>query len=106
MTTKTRLRTDGLSNLPTVSEAGLPNFEVTVWHGLYAPKGTPKAALDKLNAALNAALKDPEVIKRFEALGTGPVSPDKATATYHAKFLQSQIDLWGPIIKKAGQFAD
>ncbi|MBU6143437.1 MAG: tripartite tricarboxylate transporter substrate binding protein BugD [Betaproteobacteria bacterium] len=106
VTTKTRLKTDGLSNLPTVAESGLPNFEVTVWHGLYAPKGTPKAALDKLNAALNAALKDPEVIKRFEALGTGPVSPDKATATYHAKFLQSQIDLWGPIIKKAGQFAD
>lgn len=106
VTTKTRLKTEGLSQLPTASEAGLPNFEVTVWHGMYAPKGTPKAALDKLNAALNAALKDPEVIKRFEALGTGPVTADKATAAYHAKFLQSQIDLWGPIIKKAGTFAD
>ena len=106
VTTKQRLKTDGLSQLPTVAESGLANFEVTVWHGLYAPKGTPKAALDKLNAALNAALKDPEVIKRFDGLGTGPVSPDKATPAYHAKFLKSQIDLWGPIIQKAGAFAD
>lgn len=106
VTTKQRLKTEGLSNLPTVAESGLPNFEVTVWHGLYAPKGTPKAALDKLNVALNAALKDPEVIKRFEGLGTGPVSPDKATPKYHAEFLKAQIDLWGGIIKKAGAFAD
>lgn len=106
VTTKQRLKTEGLSQLPTVAESGLPNFEVTVWHGLYAPKGTPKAALDKLNAALNAALKDPEVIKRFDGLGTGPVTPDKATSAYHAKFLKSQIDLWGPIIQKAGAFAD
>ena len=106
VTTKTRLKTEGLSNLPTVSESGLPNFEVTVWHGLYAPKGTPKAALDKLNSALQAALKDPEVIKRFEGLGTEPVTMDKATPAYHAKHLKSQIDLWGPIIQKAGAFAD
>ncbi len=106
VTTKQRLKTEGLSQLPTVAESGLPNFEVTVWHGLYAPKGTPKAALDKLNAALNAALKDPEVIKRFDGLGTGPVTPDKATTPNHAKFLKSQIDLWGPIIQKAGAFAD
>lgn len=106
VTTKSRLKTEGLSNLPTVSESGLPNFEVTVWHGLYAPKGTPKAALDKLNSALQAALKDPEVIKRFEGLGTEPVTMDKATPAYHAKHLKSQIDLWGPIIQKAGAFAD
>jgi tripartite-type tricarboxylate transporter receptor subunit TctC len=106
VTTKQRLKTEGLSQLPTVAESGLPNFEVTVWHGLYAPKGTPKAALDKLNAALNTALKDPEVIKRFDGLGTGPVTPDKATPAYHAKWLKSQIDLWGPIIKNAGAFAD
>ncbi len=106
VTTKQRLKTDGLSQLPTVAESGLPSFEVTVWHGLYAPKGTPKAALDKLHAAPNAALKDPEVIKRFDGLGTGPVSPDKATPAYHAKFLKSHIDLWGPIIQKAGAFAD
>lgn len=106
VTTKSRLKTDGLSSLPTVAESGLPNFEVTVWHGLYAPKGTPKAALDKLNAALNAALKDPEVIKRFESLGTAPVSPDRATPAAHAKHLKSQIELWGPIIQKAGAFAD
>jgi tripartite-type tricarboxylate transporter receptor subunit TctC len=106
VTTKNRLKTEGLSHLPTVAESGLKNFEVTVWHGLYAPKGTPKAALDKLNAALNAALKDPEVIKRFEGLGTSPVSADKATPGYHAYLLRSQIELWGPIIQKAGTFAD
>ncbi|WVN41472.1 tripartite tricarboxylate transporter substrate-binding protein [beta proteobacterium MWH-UniP1] len=106
VTTKQRLKTEGLSQLPTVAESGLPNFEVTVWHGLYAPKGTPKEALDKLNAALNTALKDPEVAKRFEGLGTAPVGPEKATPAYHKQLLQSQIDLWGPIIKKAGAFAD
>ena len=106
VTTKNRLKAEGLSQLPTVAESGLPNFEVTVWHGMYAPRGTPKAALDKLNAALNAALKDPEVIKRFEGLGTGPVSADKATPAYHAYFLKTQIDLWAPIIQKAGTFAD
>lgn len=106
VTTKQRLKTDGLSNLPTVAESGLPNFEVTVWHGLYAPKGTPKEALDKLNAAMNAALKDPEVAKRFEGLGTAPVGPEKATPAYHKQLLQSQINLWGPIIQKAGTFAD
>jgi tripartite-type tricarboxylate transporter receptor subunit TctC len=106
VTTKQRLKTDGLSQLPTVAESGLPNFEVTVWHGLYAPKGTPKEALDKLNAALNAALKDPEVIKRFDGLGTAPVGPEKATPAYHKQLLQSQLNLWGPIIQKAGAFAD
>ena len=59
VTTKSRLKTDGLSQLPTVAESGLSNFEVSVWHGFYAPKGTPKAAMDKLTAALQAALKDP-----------------------------------------------
>ena len=106
VTTKARLKTPGLDKLPTVAESGMPNFEVTVWHGMYAPKGTPKEALDKLNAALNTALKDPEVVKRFDGLGTSPVTPDKATPAYHAKFLKSQIDLWGPIIQKAGAFAD
>jgi tripartite-type tricarboxylate transporter receptor subunit TctC len=106
VTTKQRLKTEGLTQLPTVAESGIPNFEVTVWHGLYAPKGTPKEALDKLNAALNAALKDPEVIKRFDGLGTAPVGPEKATPAYHKQLLQSQINLWGPIIQKAGAFAD
>jgi tripartite-type tricarboxylate transporter receptor subunit TctC len=106
VTTSARLKTDGLSNLPTVAESGLPNFEVTGWHGFYAPKGTPKPVLDKLNMALNAALKDPEVIKRFESLGTEPVSANQATGDYHAKYLKGQIELWGPIIRAAGAFAD
>jgi len=106
VTSKTRLKTDGLSQLPTVAESGLRNFEVSIWHGFYAPKGTPKPVLDKLNEALNAALKDPEVIKRFDSLGTEPVSPEKATPAFHQAFLKSQIDLWGPIIRAGGKFAD
>ena len=69
VTTPKRLTTPALKDLPTLDESGLKGFNVTIWHGLYAPKGTPKAVLDKINAALKAALKDPEFIKREEALG-------------------------------------
>ena len=69
VTTPKRLTTPALAKLPTLDESGLKGFNVSIWHGLYAPKGTPKAVLDKVNAALKAALKDPEFIKREEALG-------------------------------------
>src|SRR6187431_1979862 len=69
VTSSHRLTTPALKNLPTLDEAGLKGFNVNIWHGVYAPKGTPKAVTDKLNAALRTALKDPEFIKREEALG-------------------------------------
>ena len=85
----------------------MPGFDVTVWHGLYAPKGTPKPVIDKLAAALQAALKDPKVKERFAELGTEPVA-DRAgrRRTRCASTSKSQIDMWTPIIKKAGVYAD
>lgn len=102
----TKVPVPSLPNLPTLSSSGLPNFEVGVWHGLYAPKGTPKPVVDSLAAAMRAALRDPNVIKRFADLGTEPVPMSQATPEALRNHLKQQIDLWGPIIKKAGAFAD
>jgi tripartite-type tricarboxylate transporter receptor subunit TctC len=99
-------RVPSLPDVPTAAEAGLPGFEVTVWHGLYAPKGTPKAIIDRLNAALKVALKDPTLKQRFADLGTEPVAESQATPEALNAYLKAQIALWGPIIKKAGAFAD
>jgi tripartite-type tricarboxylate transporter receptor subunit TctC len=102
----TAKRVPSLPNLPTMQESGLSNFEVAVWHGLYAPKGTPKATNDRLTHALQAAVQDPHVKQRLGDLGTEPVPVDKATPAALGKQLKSQIDLWSPIIKKAGVYAD
>jgi tripartite-type tricarboxylate transporter receptor subunit TctC len=102
----TKKRVPSMPDVPTAAEAGLPNFEVAVWHGLYAPKGTPKAVIDRLNAALKVALKDPTLKQRFADLGTEPSTDSQATPEALASHLKAQIDLWGPIIKKAGAFAD
>ncbi|HWT70659.1 MAG TPA: tripartite tricarboxylate transporter substrate binding protein BugD [Oxalicibacterium sp.] len=104
VTTKTRV--PSLANVPTMNEAGVPGFEVAVWHGLYAPKGTPDAIVNKLSAALQAALKDPTVKQRFADLGTEPVSQDRATPEALRTHLKSEIAKWAPIIKKAGIYAD
>jgi tripartite-type tricarboxylate transporter receptor subunit TctC len=106
VTTSKRLTTPALAKLPTLDESGLKGFNVTIWHGLYAPKGTPKAALDKVNAALKAALKDPEFIKREEALGAVIVSDNRVNGPEHKKFVEGEINKWGPVIKAAGQYAD
>ena len=104
VTTKTPV--PSLPNLPTLASGALPGFEVGVWHGLYAPKGTPKPVVDALANALRASLRDPNVIKRFNDLGTEPVPTNQATPEALRTHLKQQIDLWGPIIKKAGAFAD
>ncbi len=104
VTTKTRV--PSLPNLPTMHEAGLPNFEVAVWHGLYAPKGTPKAIIDRLVQALHVALKDAKVKQSFNDLGTDPVSLDRAKPEALRAHLKAEIDKWAPIIKKAGVYAD
>jgi tripartite-type tricarboxylate transporter receptor subunit TctC len=95
-------RNAALPDLPTAAEGGLPNFEVSVWHGLYVPKDTPDSVVQKLTAALQAALKDPNVVEQFAALGTTPVPADFATPEAHRERLQSQIELWKPIIQAAG----
>lgn len=102
----TKKRVPSLSNLPTMEEAGLPGFEVAVWHGLYAPKGTPKPVIDSLASALQIALKDATVKQRFADLGTEPVAADQATPESLRAHLKSEIAKWAPIIKKAGVYAD
>ena len=104
VTTKTRLAS--LPNIPTVDEAGLKGFEVSVWHGLYAPKGTPKPVIDTLTKALQVALKDATVKQRFADLGTEPVAEKRATPEALRAQLKAETDKWSPIIKKAGVYAD
>ncbi|MGX4642678.1 tripartite tricarboxylate transporter substrate binding protein BugD [Massilia sp. SYSU DXS3249] len=104
VTTKTRV--PSLPNLPTLNESGLAGFEVAVWHGLYAPKGTPKPIIDTLSGALKVALKDPVVKQRFADLGTEPVAETRATPAALNAHLNSEIARWAPIIKKAGVYAD
>jgi tripartite-type tricarboxylate transporter receptor subunit TctC len=100
------LATPALARLPTLDAAGLKGFSVNVWHGLYAPRGTPKAAQDKLNAALRAALKDPDFVKHEEALGAVIISDARLSPAEHKKFVEAEINKWGPAIKAAGQYAD
>ncbi|HRF09474.1 MAG TPA: tripartite tricarboxylate transporter substrate binding protein BugD [Xanthobacteraceae bacterium] len=104
VTTKTRVK--NLADLPTLDEAGLKGFDLAVWHGLYAPKGTPKEIVAKLTQALQAALKDPKVIERFASLGTEPVPQNEATPEAHAAKLKAEIAKWAPLIKAAGVYAD
>ena len=101
-----RLTSPALAKLPTLDESGLKGFNVSVWHGMYAPKGTPKAVQDKLNAAVRAALKDPELIKRQEALGAVVLTDARLGGAEHKKFVEAEIAKWGPAIKAAGQYAD
>ena len=106
VTTTKRLSTPALAKLPTLDESGLKGFNVAIWNGLYAPKGTPKPILDQINAALRASLKDPEFIKRQEALGAVMVNDGRASPAEHKKFVEAEIQKWGPAIKAAGQYAD
>jgi tripartite-type tricarboxylate transporter receptor subunit TctC len=99
-------RVESLKELPPASEAGLPGFDVSVWHGVYAPKGTPKPVIDRLTAALQAAIVQPDFIKRMADLGSNVVSKDKATPDGLRSHLKAEIDKWTPIIKKAGVYAD
>ena len=106
VTTPKRLTTPVLAKLPTLQESGMKDFNVSIWHGLYAPKGTPKAVIDKLNAALKVALKDAEFVKREEALGAVIVSDGRVNPAEHKKWVESEIAKWSPVIKAAGQYAD
>ena len=102
----TKKRVPSLQFVPTLHEQGLKDFEVAVWHGLYVAKGTPKPVLDKLNLALNTAIKDPQFKDSMAKLGAEPVSADRATPESLAKHLKAEIEKWGPVIQKAGIYAD
>jgi tripartite-type tricarboxylate transporter receptor subunit TctC len=104
VTSKQRVKS--LPDIPTLDEQGLKGFEVGIWHGLYAPKGTPKAAIDRLVAALQESLKDPVVNQRFADLGASAYPVDKATPAALEAHLKAEIAKWGPIIKQAGVYAD
>ncbi|ANN56921.1 hypothetical protein A9174_09155 [Mesorhizobium loti NZP2037] len=99
-------RLDVLKDVPTTIEAGLPAVQVGIWHGLYAPKGTPAEITDRLSKSLQVALKDPNVIARFAELGTRPSSEADATPAALKAKLESEIARWKPIIEAAGQYAD
>ena len=99
-------RLSALPNVPTLNEQGLKGFEVKVWHGMYAPKGTPAPVLEKLNAALRAAMQDPVVRQRLADLSSDVPSAEKISAVGLKTHLESEINKWGPVIKKAGIYAD
>lgn len=101
-----RKRLDSLKEIPTTTEAGLPGFELGIWHGLYAPKGTPKPVVEKLVSSLQAALQNPDLQKRFADLGSVAFPVAMQTPEGLGRHLKAEIDKWGPVIKKAGVYAD
>jgi tripartite-type tricarboxylate transporter receptor subunit TctC len=88
--------------VPTLDEAGLSGFNFSVWHRLYAPKGTPRPIVDKINAALRVALKNPALIKRQQALGISIVNDDRLSSEGHRTFFEKEAARWADVIRQAG----
>jgi tripartite-type tricarboxylate transporter receptor subunit TctC len=99
-------RVAALPDVPTAAEVGLKQFEFGVWHGLYAPKGTPAPVIERLTASLQLALKDPVVLERFAALGATASTAEEATPAALKAKLESEIARWKPLIEAAGVYAD
>jgi tripartite-type tricarboxylate transporter receptor subunit TctC len=95
-----------LKDYPSLQEMGMKGFELTIWHGLYAPKGTPPAVLTQLNNALKIALKDPEFIKKQEGLGAVVVNDKRVEPAAHKAFVTAEIAKLKPVVEAAGKFAD
>jgi tripartite-type tricarboxylate transporter receptor subunit TctC len=95
-------RNAALPDVPTTTQAGLPDVQVRVWHGLYVPAETPDDVVQALTAALQAALTDAAVTTEFAKLGTTPVSADQATPEAHTAKLTEQIEVWRPLLEGAG----
>jgi tripartite-type tricarboxylate transporter receptor subunit TctC len=104
VTSKSRVAS--LPDVPTMEEGGFKGFEVGIWHGMWAPKGTPKPIIDKLNAALSDALDNEEVKKRFAELGTVPEPAERRKPEVLRAHLKAEVEKWAPIIKKASIYAD
>ncbi len=102
----TAQRIKALPDAPTLAEQGLKGFEVVVWHGIYAPKGTPRDVTEKFNGAVRAALKDPNVMARMAELGAEIVPDAKLTPEGLRSWLKQETERWGPVIKAAGVYAD
>lgn len=95
-----------LKDYPTLNEMGMKGFELTIWHGLYAPKGTPPEVQARLNTALKAALKDPEFIKKQEGLGAIVVTDKRVEPAAHKAFVTAELAKIKPVVDAAGKFAD
>jgi tripartite-type tricarboxylate transporter receptor subunit TctC len=89
-------------DIPTVDEAGMPGFYISVWHGLWVPHGTPKEIVAKLTAAAQEALADPNVQKRLAELGQEIPPREMQTPEGLATFQKAEIEKWWPIVKAAG----
>ena len=100
VTAKSRLL--AAPDIPTVDEAGLPGFYMAVWHGIWAPAGTPKPVIDRLKAALNETLADPAVRERLAGLGQEIPPVEQQTPEALAAHQKSEIEKWWPVIKSAG----
>ena len=97
-----RATAPALAQIPTLNESGLKGFNFSVWHGLYAPKGTPPEVLNKLNTALRNALKDPDLVKRQEALGIAVIADGRQTPQEHKKFFNAEVARWSKVFLEAG----
>jgi tripartite-type tricarboxylate transporter receptor subunit TctC len=100
VTAKTRLAT--ALEIPTVDEAGLPGLHVSIWYGIWTPKGTPRDIVAKLNAAIVAALADPHVRERLAGLGQEIPPREQQTPEFLAAFHKAEVEKWWPLIKAAG----
>lgn len=106
VTTPARLSSPVLKDTPTLQEAGFKDFTVTIWQGLYAPKGTPAPVLKKLNDALRVAVKDPEFIRKQDAGGASVISDNRVDPAGHKAFVLAEMAKWAPVIKASGIYAD
>lgn len=99
-------RLDIFPDLPTVVEGGLPGMEVSIWHGLYAPKGAAPEVIARLSASLQSALADPSIAEKLAELGTAPSPAADATPEALKAKLEAEIERWKPVIETAGVYAD
>jgi len=95
-----------LPGIPTAGQAGMPGFEIAIWHGIYAPRGTSAAIVTRLNTAMKAALADARVVARMNELGSPPEPVSRQDPAVHRAHLAAEIERWRPVLLAAGQFAD
>jgi tripartite-type tricarboxylate transporter receptor subunit TctC len=95
-------RAPSLPNVPTSAEGGLPGYQASAWNAIFAPKGTPKAIIDKLNAAAAKALDDEKVIARMKELGNDVPKPEQRTPASLGKLVKDEVDKWGKFLKPIG----
>ncbi|MFM7800626.1 MAG: tripartite tricarboxylate transporter substrate-binding protein, partial [Limnohabitans sp.] len=106
VTSPKRLNQPELSQLPTLQELGVKGFQISIWHGAYGPKGMSDITQMKWNHALRTVLSDPAFVKKQQDLGAVMISDKRMEPAEHKKFVLSEINKWGPVIKAAGVYAD